>query len=162
LGLAIVLSLVREHGGQIHVASPRGGGAEFVVELPAAGQRELRSDSGATTGLAEEKQPVPTFSHFGKGGMAPRGLIVEDEATVAQLVADVLRDEGFETEVHLDGRDAAERAASEPFDLIICDMKMPNLDGQHLYESLQKTRKTAVKRFLFVTGDVLGAKTHEF
>ncbi len=41
-------------------------------------------------------------------------------------------------------------------------MKMPNLDGQSLYESLIPTKKFLQKRFLFVTGDVLGAKTHDF
>jgi two-component system NtrC family sensor kinase len=162
LGLSIVLSLVREHGGQVHATSPRGGGAEFIVEFPAADQREVRSASIRTSELADASYAPPRFWPSGKGGLAPRVLIVEDEPTVAQLVADVLRDEGFETEVHLDGRDAAARAASEPFDLIICDMKMPNLDGQNLYDAVQNTRKNVARRFLFVTGDVLGAKTHEF
>jgi CheY-like chemotaxis protein len=89
-------------------------------------------------------------------------LVIEDEPTVAQLISDVLRDEGFDIEVLLDGRDALERTSRARFDLIICDMKMPNLDGQRLYQSLAAEEKGLSKRFLFVTGDVLGAKTHEF
>lgn len=163
LGLSIVLSLVREHGGQVHVLSPRGSGAEFIVELPAAGYRDLQEHAGQTAAAENGYGAQPTYSYSrpGQRNEAPRVLVVEDEPTVAQLISDVLRDEGFETEIHLDGRDAAHRAANEAFDLIICDMKMPNLDGQSLYESLDRS-KGAQKRFLFVTGDALGAKTHEF
>ena len=41
-------------------------------------------------------------------------------------------------------------------------MKMPNLDGQTLYESLTPARRALQDKFLFVTGDVLGTKTHAF
>jgi two-component system NtrC family sensor kinase len=163
LGLSIALSLVREHGGQVHVLSPRGSGAEFIVELPAAGQKDLEERAGQKPlQVTGRTSAARTYPLRGKGEAAPRVLVVEDEPTVANLIADVLRDEGFEIEIHLDGREAAERAASEKFDLIVCDMKMPNLDGQSLYESLSRAKKTVQQRFLFVTGDVLGAKTHEF
>jgi CheY-like chemotaxis protein len=94
--------------------------------------------------------------------MPQRVLVVEDEPTVAQLIADVLRDEGFEVETLLDGRDATDRVSRGRFDLIVCDMKMPSLDGQSLYESLAPTRQALQERFLFVTGDVMGAKTQAF
>ncbi len=164
LGLSIVLSLVREHGGQVHVSSPRGSGAVFVVELPAAGQKETWEGGapGAKSSPIFAPQERRSFANANKVDGAQRVLVVEDEPTVAQLISDVLRDEGFEIEILLDGRDAAERVLRESFDLIICDMKMPNLDGQSLYESLLPGRKFLQKRFLFVTGDVLGAKTQEF
>ena len=41
-------------------------------------------------------------------------------------------------------------------------MKMPGLDGQHLYKTLVSTGNPLRKRFLFVTGDVVAAQTHEF
>ena len=81
---------------------------------------------------------------------------------MAQLIADVLRDEGFEVETLLDGRDAPARISRGGFDLVVCDMKMPNLDGQTLYESLTPARRALQDKFLFVTGDVLGTKTHAF
>jgi len=164
LGLSIVLSLVREHGGQVYVSSPRGSGAVFVVELPAAEQKDLKR-LGA---LKPQYQPSlvsqenRSFLNAAKRDGTHRVLVVEDEPTVAQLISDVLRDEGFEIEILLDGRDATERLLRESFDLIVCDMKMPNLDGQSLYESLPSARKFLQRRFLFVTGDVLGARTHEF
>lgn len=89
-------------------------------------------------------------------------LVVEDEPTVARLIADVLEDEGLQVDTLLDGREALRRAARENYDLVICDMKMPGLDGQHFYQSLARSRNPLQERFLFVTGDVLAQQTQEF
>lgn len=89
-------------------------------------------------------------------------LVLEDEPTVARLIADVLEDEGLHVDVLLDGREALERAARESYDLVICDMKMPELDGQHFFESLAAAHSDLPGRFLFVTGDVIAAQTQEF
>ena len=89
-------------------------------------------------------------------------LVVEDEPTVARLIGDVLEDEGFRVDLLLDGREALKRAASESYDLVICDMKMPGLDGQHFYTNLALTGNPLQERFLFVTGDVIAAHTQEF
>ena len=89
-------------------------------------------------------------------------LVVEDEPTVARLIADVLEDEGMRVTVLLDGREALECAKRESYDLVICDMKMPGLDGQHFYKSLERDGNQLRERFLFVTGDILGAQTREF
>jgi CheY-like chemotaxis protein len=94
--------------------------------------------------------------------MSPRVLVVEDEPTVARLIADVLEDEGMQVEVLLDGREALDCAARETFDLIICDIKMPGLDGQHFYKSLERSKNPLRERFLFVTGDVIAAQTRGF
>ena len=89
-------------------------------------------------------------------------LVVEDEPTVARLIADVLEDEGMRVEILMDGREALDRASRQTFDLVICDMKMPGLDGQHFYKSLERSGNPLRKRFLFVTGDVIAAHTREF
>jgi CheY-like chemotaxis protein len=78
------------------------------------------------------------------------------------LIADVLEDEGHRVDVLLDGREALERAAREQFDLVICDMKMPGLDGQHFYKTLERSGSPLRERFLFVTGDVIAAQTRDF
>src|SRR5260370_21134340 len=65
-------------------------------------------------------------------------------------------------EVLLDGREALARGAAQSFDLVICDMKMPGLDGQHFYKSLERSGSPLRKRFLFVTGDSMAAQTREF
>jgi signal transduction histidine kinase/CheY-like chemotaxis protein len=174
LGLSIVLSIVREHGGQVHVASPPGGGAVFTLEFPAAPAEAEKEESrtpglpaagpGLRTGrLPAPKTLVPAVPLVVRSGVS-RGkvLVVEDEPTVARLIGDVLEDDGFRVDVLLDGRKALKRAASEDYDLVICDMKMPGLDGQHFYKSLVRTQNPLREKFLFVTGDVIAAHTHEF
>ncbi len=65
-------------------------------------------------------------------------------------------------DVLLDSREALDRAAREDYVLIICDMKMPELDGEHFYQALALAQNPLRERFLFVTGDVLAAHTREF
>ncbi len=178
LGLAIVLSVVREHGGQISVSCPPEGGVTFTVELPveaaeateatpeptrrflAAGEQVPQvpyAAAGPRNRSHALPQPIPRSAHRGT-----RVLVVEDEPTVARLIAEVLEDEGLHVDVLLDGREALERTGREPFDLVICDMKMPGLDGQNFYQSLARAGNTLQERFLFVTGDVIAQQTQEF
>jgi signal transduction histidine kinase/CheY-like chemotaxis protein len=178
LGLAIVLSVVREHGGQVSVSSPPDGGSIFTVELPVEAEsvaepgRRFLEEGEQALPLTQESvarknrpqalpraqaQPPSRSNHRGT-----RVLVVEDEPTVARLIADVLEDEGLHVDVLLDGREALERAGREPFDLVICDMKMPGLDGQNFYQSLARARNPLQERFLFVTGDVIAQQTQEF
>jgi polar amino acid transport system substrate-binding protein len=89
-------------------------------------------------------------------------LVLEDEPTVARLIADVLEDEGLRVDVLLDAREALDRAAEEQYALVVCDMKMPALDGEHFYQALTRAKNPLRDRFLFVTGDVLAAHTRDF
>ena len=61
-----------------------------------------------------------------------------------------------------DGNAALKRADSENYDLVICDMKMPGLDGQQFYKTLVKSGNLLSERFLFVTGDVVSLNTQDF
>ena len=170
LGLAIVLRVVREHGGQVHVLSPPQGGAIFQIELPAAAETAQEEVIGAPqlgpkNFVTEAGEAASGESRFAPGfetGKGARVLVVEDEPTVARLIADVLEDEGMRVEVLMNGREALDRASQQTFDLVICDMKMPGLDGQHFYKSLERAGNPLRERFLFVTGDVIAAPTREF
>src|SRR5205807_8110418 len=102
------------------------------------------------------------FEPARENGNGARVLVVEDEPTVARLIADVLEDEGMLVDVLLDGREALSRAAQQTFDLVICDIKMPGLDGQHFYKLLERSGNPLRERFLFVTGDLIAAHTREF
>ena len=160
LGLAIVLGFVRQHGGTVNVLSPPKGGTRFVVELPALQKpREKPVEVSPVLRLAPPAVGgnLSTAEH-----RAPRVLVVEDEPTVGGLIADVLRDEGMRVDVLRDGESALDLAEHEEYDLVICDLKMPGMDGQKFFQSLGKRRNPLQRRVLFVTGDVVAPRTQEF
>jgi signal transduction histidine kinase/ActR/RegA family two-component response regulator len=174
LGLSIVLSVVREHGGQVHVSNLPGGGAAFAVELPVAAEVATRNSAHPSARQEMARPALPSAigrssrPHLARPPAAranyrgSRVLVIEDEPTVARLIMDVLEDEGMRVDVLLDGREAMARASRERYDLVICDMRMPGVDGQHFYRSLVEAHSPLQERFLFVTGDVLAAQTQEF
>jgi signal transduction histidine kinase len=161
LGLAIVLGFVRQHGGTVNVLSPPKSGARFVVELPAA-QAAKQEPLPATTVLRLAPAAGPGEDGIPRERRAPRVLVVEDEPTVGGLIADVLRDEGMRVDVLRDGESALDRAEQEEYDLVICDLKMPGMDGQKFFQSLGKRRNPLQGRVLFVTGDAVAPRTQEF
>jgi signal transduction histidine kinase len=160
LGLAIVLGFVRQHGGTVNVLSPPKGGTRFVVELPAA--RKPREKPVEVSTVLRLPPPAVGGSLGLAEHRAPRVLVVEDEPTVGGLIADVLRDEGMRVDVLRDGESALDRAEREEYDLVICDLKMPGMDGQKFFQSLGKRRNPLQGHVLFVTGDVVAPRTQEF
>ena len=183
LGLAIVLGIVREHGGQVKVGTPSSGGASFVLEFPAlaanAEQAATQTHSAVLPATGSDLPRRDVALSRRSRALSPaaaiaasnpsltpwagaRVLVVEDEPTVARLISDVLEDEGLHVDALLDGREALERVAEEDYDLVICDMKMPELDGEHFYKTLAASGNPLSRRFLFVTGDVVATHTHEF
>jgi CheY-like chemotaxis protein len=56
--------------------------------------------------------------------------VVEDEPTVSQLISDVMSEMGHGVDTLLDSREALDRLKGSAYDLIICDLRMPHLDGR--------------------------------
>ncbi len=74
--------------------------------------------------------------------MPERILIIEDEQTVAEIIAINLQIEGFEVEVALNGTTGLAAARRGPFDLVICDIMMPDIDGYEICRQLKRERPT--------------------
>jgi two-component system cell cycle sensor histidine kinase/response regulator CckA len=150
LGLTVAYAIVQEHGGRIRLESRPGHGASFYVELPVTGGKLPPAP------LTRAKLPATVG--------APGGsiLVVEDEEHLARAVVDALRDEGYLVDHAADGEVALERIGGRAFDAVICDLKMPRLDGKAFYRTLEANVPELAKRVIFVTGDVAGTDAEEF
>jgi CheY-like chemotaxis protein len=148
LGLTVAYAIVQEHGGRIRLETPAAGGASFYVELPVTGGK-LPAASAPSRGPTE----------------AVRGasiLVVEDEAALAAAVSDALKDAGYVVERAADGEEALAAIKAKRFDLVVCDLKMPRLDGQSFYRLLVNAAPQLSQRVIFVTGDVAGTDAEAF
>ncbi len=80
-------------------------------------------------------------------------LIIEDELMVRENLLDLLTAEGFETAFAENGRRGVELAPSYKPDLIICDIKMPELDGYGVLSALRRNPLTSTIPFIFLTAN---------
>ncbi|MCA1563714.1 MAG: response regulator [Acidobacteria bacterium] len=95
-------------------------------------------------------------------GAGATALVVEDEAPLGAAVAVALVDAGFSVDRAGDGEEALERVAARAYDLIVCDLKMPRLDGTAFYRRILGTSPALARRIIFVTGDVAGTDAERF
>ena len=137
MGLATTYGIVRNHEGTIQVYSEEGLGTTFKVYLP----------------LAEGEQPdwedMPSEEAFrGQGSL----LVVDDEETVCQTVAEMLRDVGYDVKWVTGGREAIElyERFGATIDLVILDWAMPGMSGEECFVALQQLDPDV--RALLVTG----------
>jgi len=72
----------------------------------------------------------------------PRVLVVDDEETILELIAYNLQKEGFQVETATDGREALEKAARHPPDLLVLDWMLPEVDGLEVCRLLRGDPKT--------------------
>ncbi len=148
LGLSLCHGIVEEHGGSIRVESAPEQGAVFQIELPVEGQPVAVPEARAAD--------VPP---------SPRGktiLVVDDEPEVAATLAEILSLEGHQVETAATGALALDKLRVRGYDLILTDIKMPEVDGPGLYRELERSHAGLVRRFIFITGDTLSLETREF
>jgi two-component system NtrC family sensor kinase len=158
LGLTVAYAIVQEHGGRIWVESrapghrsPAGGGASFFIELPVSGQH-LNAPAGRAA-----QQPISLEAFKGL-----RVLVVEDEPALAVAVSEALTDAGFTVDRAADGEEGLTRLTEARYDLIVCDLKMPRIDGMQFYRAMAAATPALARRVIFVTGDVAGTDAERF
>lgn len=148
LGLSLSYGIVQEHGGEITVASTPDAGTTFTIMLP-------RTD---------DAQPdVATQALVAPAVLEPKKVLVaDDEPTIAQLLVDILRHLGHQVEAVINGREALRQLESDTYDLIICDLKMPELDGYQVYDFLRQRCPESVRGLIVTSGDTVGEAHRTF
>ncbi len=156
LGLSVAYGIVRSHAGSLSARNLPDGGASLTIRMPC----------GALVEPETAGDPAPDGEQRPRAGSAPRRrnariLIVDDEPVVLDLLTDLLAPL-YEVETASNGRDGLSRLSRESYDLIILDIKMPDMTGRQMYEALLAMRPSAAERVVFTTGDIVHEETHRF
>jgi two-component system NtrC family sensor kinase len=147
VGLTVSAGIVEAHEGTLSVDCPPEGGAVFTITLP------VRSIGAAGT-------DTPMAPSAGAGHR--RILIVDDEAEIRETLAEILTSARHRVVTVGSGREALERMAAEHYDVILTDIRMPDIDGRMLYQEIEKRWPKKAGRVVFVTGDTLASALREF
>jgi PAS domain S-box-containing protein len=146
LGLSIALGIVKAHGGSLTLAT-EAQGACFRLTLPAT--------EGSPAEARERPAPPARYAMAGQ-----RALVADDEEPVRSLLQRSLTRRGFVVDLAFDGEMAAQLLERNQYDVILCDVKMPNGGGLALYDSIRQRRSELLDRFVFISGDILNAQLH--
>ena len=112
-------------------------------------------------GLKTAQRTALTVKTVGES-IAGRILVVEDERLVGMAMAHMLRAAGYGVDLAGNGQEALDKVSSDAYDLIICDIKMPIMDGQAFYDQLSRRYPDLSRRVVFCTGDLGNPNTQRF
>ena len=147
LGLSICHQLVTAFGGELTFESVEGVGTTFKIHLPVSTQVAVVVEAPLTTTPASRRARV---------------LVIDDEEIVARAVRRTLQDE-HDITIALGGRAALTLIEEgQRFDLILCDLMMPDMTGMDLFGMLEKKFPELTSSVVFLTGGAFTPRAREF
>lgn len=150
LGLSVCHGIVQEHDGHIWVESEPGRGAIFYIELPLIEVEETVSPQ-----LVKKETAVAP-------DLKQRILIADDEKSVREVMQRALQRQGYQVDAVATGSEALTAVRAAEYDLILCDIRMPGLNGMELYRQVKEEFPHLAGRFIFSTGDTVSPSTNAF
>ena len=148
LGMSLSYGLMKAHGGDLTATSSPGAGATFTLTLPIVSQTPL------------EMNPPPLSEDF---TIPPQHiLVIDDEQALLRMLVTSLQALGHEADATPSSREALHKIDTQTYDLIICDMKMPEVDGSQVYRFLEQHHPDMLKRIIFSSGDTMSEEFQAF
>jgi signal transduction histidine kinase len=152
LGLAICYGIVAEHGGEITVESDVERFTRFRITLPVV---PVPEDAAMAY--------VPDGALGSGDGARRRVLVIDDDPGILQFVEDAFSGEPVVIETALGGQDGIARLSTgRTYDVILSDMRMPDIDGRSIFRYVRENRPELERRLVFATGDVANPEAIEF
>lgn len=147
LGLSLCRTIISEMDGEISVSSKFGEGSTFRILLPRARTLTIPPISSQS-----QRQLLPPRSRI---------LIVDDDIAVADSVCAILS-EYHDVNVARSGPEALRALRQKTFDLMLCDIMMPEMNGFELYRNIQSEHGSLAPSIVFVTAGLLAESDREF
>jgi len=110
-------------------------------------------------------QTTKTYEIAGEEGdllAAKSILLVEDEAIYAEILKEYLETFNYRVVIASDGVQGLKKIMEKDFDLVICDLLMPNLPGDMFYVAVERVKPHLARRFIFITGHQENPKIADF
>jgi PAS domain S-box-containing protein len=150
LGLSVSYGIIQAHGGTIWAESEPGQGTTIRIDLPIIAESPAATDreQGAEAGSTARR--------------ALKILAVDDEAVILDLIVDALGREGHRVDTAGSAREAIEKLERHGYDVLLCDLKMPEMDGKELFEIIRSRWPRMADRVLFASGDTIHPDTRLF
>jgi two-component system NtrC family sensor kinase len=150
LGLSVSYGIVGSHGGTIAVASSSAAGTTFRVTIPALDD------------LSAADQPMMRDDAPRRATLAGRSvLFVDDESALRDGVEAFGAVRGFTVLTAKDGAQGLDLIRRANVDAVVCDLRMPGMDGPTFHAALQREAPVLAARTVFVTGDVVSATARQ-
>jgi PAS domain S-box-containing protein len=151
LGLSVVHSIVTEHGGVVDVESELGRGTIFTVRLPVVSAPSTSSLESAGD------EPGAGLAENTPASRALDILVVDDEAAIISFLTRFLSSRGHAVVGASDGLHALRIAEQFTFDVVLCDLHMPEMDGVELIRRMRALPSCGGTRYVLSSGDGPGS-----
>jgi PAS domain S-box-containing protein len=155
LGLSIAHGIMSDHGGHIHYERAALGGAAFVLDLPVD---SVEVSPTASTQLT----PDPASVAGPAAARSEKILVVDDEKAIVEMLGEMLGLLGYAPALCFSAGDGLKQIGETKFDLVLSDLRMPEIDGPQFYRLALEKDARLEKRFIFLTGDTVNEDTKTF